>query len=133
MAEAANQLLLKRLSRKTNSNNDAGLTGIFEIAMTNSPPFVSLNFYYTSNNVVIYLFQNVSVSTGQTVYLPYTLPSNFVTITFTLQFSSIPDETNVISATTNGIINSAGSGTEFFTFDIKRNAHNYLQIEALFY
>jgi hypothetical protein len=120
----------------------ASNSGIFEITNSNSsevPISVTMRYLNTSS-VYVYQFQNVSILVGEVMYISYTLPNNFATITFQLLVngntenklnSSVPFSFSQ-SHPENGISNTTvNTARDQVSFNIQRNAHQYLEIILL--
>lgn len=120
----------------------ASNSGVFEITNSNSsqePISVTMRYLNTSS-VYVYQFQNVSILVGEVMYISYTLPNNFATITFQLLVSAGIDYRldKVVpfsfsqSHPENGISNTTvNNARDQVSFNIQRNAHQYLEIILL--
>jgi len=120
----------------------ASNSGVFEIKNSNSsevPISVTMRYLNTSSDYV-YQFQDVSILVGEVMYISYTLPNNFATITFQLLVngntenklnSSVPFSFSQ-SHPENGISNTTvNNARDQVSFNIQRNAHQYLEIILL--
>jgi hypothetical protein len=117
-------------------------SGVFEIKNSNSSE-VSISVtmrYLNTSSVYVYQFQNVSILVGEVMYISYTLPNNFATITFQLLVNagtnfrldtSVPFSFSQ-SHPENGISNTTvNTARDQVSFNIQRNAHQYLEIILL--
>ncbi len=96
---------------------------------------VSMGYFDSIANTFIFQFEDVSIAVGNIAYVSYTLPNNFAINQFRLIIDADSynlDSTNPYNFTQtfpdNGIVNSSISLGSIL-FNIKRNAHHYLEIQ----
>ena len=117
-----------------------GNNGIFEIknaANSSNNIYVSME-YKGGIGGRTFVFQSIPIGIGETEFISYALPNNFATITYNLLVhadSNNLDPNTPYSFTQefpeNGIFNDTMLSSSAINFSIRRNAHQYLQIELL--
>ena len=115
--------------------------GVFEIKNSNSSLCaitIDMRYYSNPSSNYVYQFQNVSIPIGEVKYISYTLPTDFATLEFQLMVTG--DTANRLNSSSpysfseiypaNGI-NAISSDTTRVLFNIRKNAHHYLEIILL--